>query len=81
MQLNRNKNAIELFKKAIELEPQYADAYYNLAGIYAFFGMEEQAYENLEKSLLYFNAQGRSEEAREFERAFREYFYEKVPGT
>lgn len=73
-EVGQYKNAIKNFKKAILLDGDFADAYYNLAGIYAFLGMPAASEENLIKALELFRKQGREEEAREFEKAFRGYF-------
>ena len=48
-----NAKAIEEFKKAIEINPRYADAYHNLANTYQATGDNVQAIENYQKALEY----------------------------
>ena len=66
--------AKEALEWAIVLDPKYADAYYNLAGLYTIFGMTSESREYLEKSLYYFLEQGRGQEADEYEQVFKKFF-------
>ena len=45
------EKAVEEFKKAIELKPDYGDAYHNLANVYHQIGKDDLALENYQKAL------------------------------
>ncbi len=45
------KKAVEEFRRAIELNPDYADAYHNLANTYEHMGKTDEAIENYSKAL------------------------------
>jgi tetratricopeptide (TPR) repeat protein len=45
--------AVEEFKKAIELNPRYGDAYHNLANTYHQLGQDDLAIENYQKALSF----------------------------
>ena len=60
--------------KAIELDNSYAEAFYNLAGLYAVDGELDQADEYLRKAVYFYQVQGKTREAQEFEYVFKEYF-------
>ena len=46
------EKAVEQFKTAVELKPDYADAYHNLANTYQKMGRIEEAIRNYEKGLI-----------------------------
>lgn len=45
------EKAVEEFKKAIEINPRYADAYHNLANTYQAMGKTDEAIENYQKAV------------------------------
>jgi len=51
LQNNQNKKAIQLYKRAIELKPDYADAYFNLAKAYNSDGNKKNAISTYEELL------------------------------
>ncbi len=56
VQMGNLEKSIEFFKKALEMNPYFADAYYNLAVVYRKKGDTQKAYEYLKK---YSNFKGR----------------------
>ncbi|MDI6777747.1 MAG: tetratricopeptide repeat protein [Patescibacteria group bacterium] len=51
MRQGNPEKAIEEFKKAIEINPDYADAYHNLAHTYSQIGQVEEAMKNYQRAL------------------------------
>ncbi|MCK5014047.1 MAG: tetratricopeptide repeat protein [Candidatus Omnitrophica bacterium] len=72
--MGENGKAKEALKKAIVIDPHYADAYYNLAGICAVLGEVSTPWEYLDKSLYYYREQGENQKADKYGRLFRGYF-------
>jgi len=75
------EKALASLEKAAAIRPEdpaiyfaMAGAYYNLAGLYAFWGMDLQARSSLSNALLYFRKRGEAHKAQEFEKAFTERF-------
>lgn len=50
---NKHKEAIADFKKAVELKPDYADAYFNLGRTYFLLNDEDHACENYKLAAKY----------------------------
>ena len=71
------QKAAQSFRQAIFYDPDYADAYYNLAGLLASQDSKQEADRLLVKSLELFRQQGRGKEADYFEMLFRDYFNKK----
>ena len=57
--------SIQALEKAIQLIPDFAEAHYNLAGIYFHLGREDKANEYLSKAMDLYKKQGRILEAGE----------------
>jgi len=72
IQLEQYDNAGLALNQAIYADPQYADAYYNLAGIYAKRGLIQKSEETMEKSMYYYRQQERFEDAQMLEKIFRD---------
>ena len=50
MRIGANDKALELYKKALEIAPDFYDAYNNMAGIYGGQGQYQKAYDNFLKA-------------------------------
>ena len=74
MNLNKYTKAIETLKKVIALEKNYADAYYNLASVYAYLGADSEAAENISKAIYYYQQQDRYDDSKDKIKAFEDYF-------
>jgi len=74
IEMKKLDKAQEALKKSIFLNKEYADAYYNLAGLYAIKGDKSLAKENLDKAIALYYKQERFIEAFEYERTFKAYF-------
>ncbi len=48
--LDQSEKAIEDYDKAIEIDPQYAEAYYNRGSAYDILGQSEQARQDYAKA-------------------------------
>jgi len=72
--LYRYQKAIVALKQAIALDDEYAEAHYNLAGLYAHAGFNDKAHDHLTKSIRYYRQQGKGAQAKLLETAFKEYF-------
>ena len=81
MDLKNYKQALFWLSQAIEKDPEYADAFYNRAGIDAHLGLDQEARENLNKALYYYRQQGENDRARQYEDAFYNYFTDMRPST
>jgi len=60
--------------KAIKLNPEFAEAYYNLAGIYAYQGKRSEAETSLNRAVDLYKKRGKIHQAQQIEKAFRDYF-------
>lgn len=78
MQLDEKDRAIASLNKAIELKPDFAEAFFNLAVIYGLSGQEQQAEDFLQKSLVLYRAQNKTDEAEKAQEAFDRYFHQPV---
>jgi len=74
VQMGRKQEAKNALYKAIDLNKEYAEAFYNLAGIYASEELMDKANEHLRQSLHYYQKQGKNQEARKLEKVFKGYF-------
>ena len=60
-------------QKAVELDPNLAEGYYNLAGIYAFLDFDDAAQSHLDKAIRLFKNRGLMLEAGESAMALDRY--------
>lgn len=67
------KESIRALKKAVELDPNLAEGYYNLAGIYAFLDFDDAAKSHLNKAIQLFKNRGLILEAGESAMALDRY--------
>ncbi len=74
IQLKQYKNAIDSLEAAIKYNPEYAEAYYNLASIYAVWKMNDKALENLNKALIFYEKSGKKNEGEKLKKAFFSYY-------
>ncbi|HLL77211.1 MAG TPA: tetratricopeptide repeat protein [Pyrinomonadaceae bacterium] len=58
---NRDREAVEAFRKAVELDPEYAEAYHRLGMAHAVLGEREEAEEAFEKAVDLFEKKLRRE--------------------
>jgi hypothetical protein len=73
-QMGQNRKAEQALRKAIELDPAFADAYYNLASLYGFWGRMDAARDNLETALAIYRRRGDTGKARRYREVFEEYY-------
>ena len=66
-------DAIRALKEALKVDPNFAEAHYNLAAAYGNLGQMDKAEEALQQSIQLLKRQGREEEARQWEAAFYDY--------
>lgn len=79
IQLDDKKKAADALEQAIILNPRYAEAHYNLAGLYIFAGQKDKGIEHFQKALSLYREQGNEQEARKWDKAFREFFRIPIP--
>ncbi|MCA9399543.1 MAG: tetratricopeptide repeat protein, partial [Candidatus Omnitrophica bacterium] len=73
-QLQYYDKAIKALETAISLNPQYAEAHYNLAGLYAYSKNKEKALYHFDRSQELFRQQDPMIELRQMENSFKTYF-------
>jgi len=73
-QMGHRQEAKKALHRAVELNDHYAEAYYNLAGIYAADGEISRSDEYLKKSMYFYRKQGRVREAQKLQHVFKRYF-------
>ncbi|MBF0384794.1 MAG: tetratricopeptide repeat protein [Candidatus Omnitrophica bacterium] len=78
IQLNQYTKALESLNNAVKLDPNYAEAFYNLAGIYGLWDMKQEALLNLKLAINSYEKQGRAKEAEALKEAFFS-FYKSIP--
>ncbi|MBI3617331.1 MAG: tetratricopeptide repeat protein [Candidatus Omnitrophica bacterium] len=79
IQLDDKKKAADALEQAIILNPRYAEAHYNLAGLCIFAGQKDKGIEHFQKALSLSREQGNEQEARKWDKAFREFFRIPIP--
>lgn len=72
--LDKIPDAITSLKAAIRLNPNYIEAYYNLAGLYASQANPELAQSSLEHAVRLLRLQGQSQQAEDLEKSFYRYW-------
>ena len=73
-QLNNYRAAKDSYLKAVVINPDFAEAYYNLAEVYNRLGMREESKTSLSRSIELFSRQGRQDEAFVAREVFKKYF-------
>lgn len=71
--LGRPKQAIVMLEKAINLKPDFAEAYSNLAVLYAFWGYNDKADYAFNQAIYYYKEQNDIKKAEEFEERYLDY--------
>lgn len=66
--------AIEGYLKAIHINPEFAEAWYNLGGVYAHLKQMDKARDSFHRSRILFEREGKHPEAQEVNRMFRHIF-------
>ncbi len=74
MNMSENQEAKKALETAVAIDPDYADAYYNLAGLCVVLGDKAAAREHLNKAISYYRKQGEHQKADHYEKLFREFF-------
>ncbi|MBI5025009.1 MAG: tetratricopeptide repeat protein [Candidatus Omnitrophica bacterium] len=74
IQLDDKKKAADALEQAIILNPRYAEAHYNLAGLCIFAGQKDKGIEHFQKALSLSREQGNEQEARKWDKAFKDFF-------
>ncbi len=72
--MGQNQEAEISLRRAIELDPEFADAYYNLASLYAFWGKMAKAQKYLKDAMFFYQKRGQEIKAERYKAVFKDYF-------
>ncbi len=72
--MGQNEKAESSLKMAIKLDPEFADAYYNLASLYAFWARMDKAKTYLDKAMFYYKKRGQGDKGKRYKEVFDNYF-------
>jgi len=72
--MGKNIDAEISLKKAIEIDPEYAEAHYNLASLYAFWARDEDSMEHLKKAFYFYEKKGEGDKVPKYKESFESYF-------
>ncbi len=79
IQLDDKRKAAWALEQALALNPRYAAAHYNLAGLYIFAGRKNEGIEHFHQALSLSREQGNEQDAKEWDRVFRQFFQISIP--
>lgn len=74
--MGQNEKTETALKTAIAKNPKFADAYFNLASLYAFWARTDQAREYLDKALSLYAERGDTDKVKYYQEVFEGYFGE-----
>ena len=79
--LGRSEEALESYKKAIELRPDYAEAWFNRACVYALKGERENALSDLKHAVeLDTSFKEEAKKDKDFEALWDDYEFKRIVG-
>ena len=77
MQLDEKERALDFLKRALQLDPDFAEAHFNCAVTYGLLSNPREADVHLQKALELYRKQGKASEAARMEKSFQRYFQKK----